>query len=92
MAIYEGWLVKHQKVYNGLEEKDGRFQVFKDNLKFIDEHNAQNRTYKLGLNRFADLSNEGYRTMYLGTKTDAERRVMKAKNTGNRYAYKLERR
>jgi len=53
--MYEEWLVKNQKVYNGLGEKDKRFQIFKDNLRFIDEHNAQNYTYKVGLNKFADI-------------------------------------
>ncbi|QHO49065.1 hypothetical protein HN51_001030 [Arachis hypogaea] len=89
MTMYEVWLVKHQKVYNGLGEKDKRFQVFKDNLGFIDEHNThKNTTYKLGLNRFADLTNEEYRAMYLGTKSDPNRRIIKAKiSAGNRYAY-----
>ncbi|CAL0312835.1 unnamed protein product [Lupinus luteus] len=86
-TMYEEWLVKHQKVYNGLGEKDKRFQVFKDNLVFIDEHNAQNNTYKLGLNKFADLTNEEYRAMYLGTRNDHKRRVMNAKKSGHRYAY-----
>lgn len=88
--MYEEWLVKHQKVYNALGEKDKRFQVFKDNLGFIDDHNAQNNTYQLGLNRFADMTNEEYRSMYLGTRSDARRRVMKAKKSitgGHRYAY-----
>ncbi|XAR48376.1 Actinidain [Bertholletia excelsa] len=67
MALYESWLVKHGKSYNALGEKDRRFQIFKDNLRFIDEHNGENRTYRLGLNRFADLTNEEYRSMYLGT-------------------------
>ncbi|TKY55678.1 Cysteine proteinase RD21a [Spatholobus suberectus] len=87
MAMYEEWLVKHQKVYNGLGEKNKRFQVFKDNLGFIQEHNAQNHTYKLGLNKFADMTNEEYRAMYFGTKSDNERRVTKTKSTGHRYAY-----
>ncbi|RDX87643.1 Cysteine proteinase RD21A, partial [Mucuna pruriens] len=88
MAMYEEWLVKHHKVYNGLGEKDKRFQVFKDNLNFIQEHNnAHNHTYKLGLNKFADMTNEEYRAMYLGTKTDPKRMVAKAKTTGHRYAY-----
>ncbi|KAI4314994.1 hypothetical protein L6164_027848 [Bauhinia variegata] len=87
MSIYEAWLVKHQKVYNALGEKNKRFLVFKDNLRFIDEHNAQNRTYKLGLNSFADLTNEEYRAKYFGTRPDPKRIVMKAKNSGHRYAY-----
>lgn len=86
--MYEEWLVKHHKVYNGLGEKDQRFEIFKDNLGFIDEHNAQNYTYKVGLNKFADMTNEEYRNMYLGTKNDAKRNVMKIKiTTGHRYAF-----
>ncbi|XP_028772580.1 cysteine proteinase RD21A-like [Neltuma alba] len=84
MAIYEHWLVEHGKVYNALGEKEKRFEIFKDNLRFIDEHNAENRTYKVGLNRFADLTNEEYRAKYLGTKIDPKRRISKARS--NRYA------
>ncbi|XP_059633792.1 cysteine proteinase mucunain-like [Cornus florida] len=81
MTMYESWLVKHAKVYNALGEKEKRFQIFKDNLRFIDDHNAaEDRTYKLGLNRFADLTNEEYRSMYLG----AKRRVS-APKTSDRY-------
>ncbi|XP_057949704.1 zingipain-2-like [Malania oleifera] len=66
MGIYERWLADHRKTYNGLGEKQERFQIFKDNLRFIEEHNALNRSYKVGLNRFADLTNEEFRSMYLG--------------------------
>ncbi|KAH7520231.1 hypothetical protein FEM48_Zijuj08G0122300 [Ziziphus jujuba var. spinosa] len=85
--IYEQWLAKHNKAYNGLGEQDRRFEIFKENLRFIDEHNALNRTYKLGLNRFADLTNEEYRAKFLGTRTDAKRRVMKSRNASRRYAH-----
>ncbi|KAL4568750.1 hypothetical protein LXL04_024365 [Taraxacum kok-saghyz] len=77
-SAYELWLVSHGKAYNGLGEKEKRFQIFKDNLRFIDEHNSSgNRTYKVGLNRFADVTNEEYRSMYLGTRADANRRIAK---------------
>lgn len=88
MALYETWLVKHGKSYNGLGEKDKRFEIFKDNLRYIDEQNSvANRTYKLGLNRFADLTNDEYRSIYLGTKTDAKRRF--SRSVSNRYLPKL---
>ncbi|KAJ0098173.1 hypothetical protein Patl1_28627 [Pistacia atlantica] len=88
MSIYQSWLAKHGKAYNGIGENERRLQIFKDNLRFIDEHNSQKRTYKVGLNRFADLTNEEYRAIYLGTKSDAKRRVMKAKVASQRYAFK----
>lgn len=87
VEMYELWLARHGKAYNGLGEREMRFQVFKDNLRFIDEHNSsQNRTYTLGLNKFADLTNDEYRAMYLGTRSEAKRRVMKSRNASRRYA------
>ncbi|KAM5576625.1 hypothetical protein ABKV19_007459 [Rosa sericea] len=84
--LYQHWLVKHQKVYNGIGEEETRFQIFKDNLKFVDEHNAENRSYKVGLNAFADLTNQEYRAKFLGTRSDPTRRIMKAKKPSLRYA------
>ncbi|GMI96719.1 esponsive to dehydration 21B [Hibiscus trionum] len=69
MAMYEHWLVQHGKSYNGLGEKEKRFVIFKENLRFIDEHNSdESHSFKLGLNRFADLTNGEYRSTYLGVK------------------------
>ncbi|VVB11940.1 unnamed protein product [Arabis nemorensis] len=61
---------KQGKVYtNGLRAKEQRFQIFKDNLHFIDQHNAKNLGYKLGLTRFADLTVQEYRDLFsLGPK------------------------
>lgn len=88
MSMYESWLVEHKKVYNALGEKDKRFQIFKDNLKYIDEHNAMpEKSYKLGLTKFADLTNEEYRSVYLGTKPDASRRL--SSRQSDRYAPKV---
>lgn len=84
MSIFEHWLLKRGKVYNSLAEKVKRFKIFKDNLKFIEEHNAEKRAYKVGLNRFADLSNEEYRFKYLGTKIDSSTRILA--KPSNRYA------
>ncbi|GFY95955.1 hypothetical protein Acr_11g0002610 [Actinidia rufa] len=69
MAMYESWLVEHGKSYNSIDEKDMRYEIFKENLRIIDDHNADaNRSYSLGLNRFADLTDEEYRSTYLGLK------------------------
>ncbi|KAL8172036.1 hypothetical protein V2J09_023840 [Rumex salicifolius] len=86
MSMFESWLVRHGKNYNALGEREKRFEIFKDNLRFIDQHNSESHTYKLGLNKFADLTNEEYRSKYLGAKTDPRRRFSKPKTS--RYAFR----
>lgn len=89
--MYEHWLVKHGKNYNALGEKERRFEIFKDNLKFVNEHNAVARTYQVGLNKFADLTNDEFRSMYLGAKME-RKKALRASNgnakSSERYAYK----
>ncbi|XP_058081839.1 cysteine proteinase mucunain-like [Magnolia sinica] len=85
-GMYEKWLAMHGKASNGLDEREKRFEIFKDNVQYVDEHNAGNSTFKLGLNRFADLTNEEFRSMYLGTRTDSKRRFSKPKS--DRYLYR----
>ncbi|KAK4478293.1 hypothetical protein RD792_017582 [Penstemon davidsonii] len=81
LSMYESWIVKHGKAYNALGEKENRFEIFKDNLRYIDEQNAvPNRNYKLGLNRFADLTNDEYKKTFLGARTDPKRRFTKGKS------------
>ncbi|KAH6781071.1 Granulin repeat cysteine protease family protein [Perilla frutescens var. hirtella] len=85
LTMYESWIVKHGKSYNALGEKEKRFQIFKDNLRYVEEQNAApDRTYKLGINRFADLTVQEYRRMYLGTRQRGARRLAATKS--DRYA------
>ncbi|OEL32732.1 Cysteine protease 1 [Dichanthelium oligosanthes] len=68
-AAYDLWLARHGKARNALADHDDhRFRAFWDNLRFVDAHNARAgaRGYRLGLNRFADLTNEEFRAAYLG--------------------------
>lgn len=58
--IFESWMVKHGKVYDSVAEKERRLTIFEDNLRFITNRNAENLSYRLGLNRFADLSLHEY--------------------------------
>lgn len=75
--MFERWLVENHKNYNGLgDEKDKRFQIFMDNARFVQEHNsAPNQSYQLGLTRFADLTNEEFRAVYLRKKMERRTRV-----------------
>ncbi|EOY15911.1 Xylem cysteine peptidase 1 [Theobroma cacao] len=71
--LFESWMSKHKKVYDSIEEKLHRFDIFKDNLMHIDETNKKISNYWLGLNEFADLSHEEFKKMYLGLKVDLSR-------------------
>ncbi|WVY89926.1 hypothetical protein V8G54_035440 [Vigna mungo] len=65
VSLYEEWLVKHGKLYNTLEEKDKRFQIFKDNLRLFDKINSANRGSTVGqLGPFTDLTNEEFKAMF----------------------------
>ncbi|KAL7085238.1 hypothetical protein ACP275_14G269800 [Erythranthe tilingii] len=88
VSMHESWMAEHGKSYNALGEKEKRLEIFKDNLRYIDEQNAMdNRTYKLGLNRFADLTNDEYRKTFLGSRPDGKRRLTGRKS--DRYAPKV---
>lgn len=90
-SIYLQWSAEHGKINvnnNGIiNEQDERFNIFKDNLRFIDLHNENNKngTYKLGLTKFTDLTNEEYRRLYLGARTEPIRRIVKANNVNQKY-------
>lgn len=75
--MYAEWMATHGRTYNAIGEEERRYQVFRDNLRIIDEHNAAAdagvHSFRLGLNRFADLTNEEYRATYLGVRTKPQR-------------------
>lgn len=72
--LFESWMAKHSKSYATIKETMRKFEVFKDNLKHIDETNEKRTSYWLGLNEFADLSHKEFKMMYLGLKPDVTRR------------------
>ncbi|OMO95796.1 Peptidase C1A, papain [Corchorus olitorius] len=59
---HEQWMAQYGRVYKDLiNEKGKRFRIFKEYVAFIDSFNADNnKPYKLGLNKFADLTNEEF--------------------------------
>ncbi|KAL9236840.1 hypothetical protein vseg_011464 [Gypsophila vaccaria] len=65
VELFEQWRVKHGKVYKHADEMFKGFENFKRNLNFIVEKNLNRTSHTVGLNRFADLSNEEFRRMFL---------------------------
>lgn len=60
-AKFEQWMTKYGRVYTDAGESERRFQIFKDNYEYIESINkAGNLTYRLGLNHFADMTNDEF--------------------------------
>ncbi|XWS18489.1 hypothetical protein CRYUN_Cryun32bG0048100 [Craigia yunnanensis] len=66
---HEQWMAHYGRVYENQSEKDRRFKIFKDNLEYIENfNNAGNRTYKLSINEFADLTHDEFLAARTGYK------------------------
>lgn len=89
LDLFESWASKHGKRYKNLEEKLLRFENFMDNLKHIDQSNKEaNKTYWLGLNEFADLSHEEFRSRYLGFRSGRFPRRKKSGDSALNFKYR----
>ena len=66
---YEQWMAQYDRKYSDSAEKEGRFKIFKENAEFVEKvNNEGNRTYKLSLNAFADLTTEEFLASLTGYK------------------------
>lgn len=52
---FKAFQTKFNKEYE-TEEASRRFEIFKDNLKIIEEHNAKNLSWTMGVTQFADMT------------------------------------
>ncbi|XP_010279091.1 PREDICTED: ervatamin-B [Nelumbo nucifera] len=78
---YEEWVNNHGRVYNNVAEKEKRFKIFRDNLNFIESFNSiRNQSYKLNLNKFADLTNEEFTSTSKGYKPSSKSRPLAARS------------
>ncbi|XP_028794871.1 ervatamin-B [Neltuma alba] len=67
-GLFRLWQKQHRRVYPNPQEEANRFRIFQSNLKHINEMNAKRESpsqSRLGLNKFADLSPEEFREIYL---------------------------
>ena len=60
------WKMAFKRYYADADEEAFRARVFAENVKKIENHNAYgSKSYRLGVNRFSDLTPEEFRTRYL---------------------------
>jgi len=61
---YEGrfyeWMTEHKIQFKNGAEFAERLSIFRDNLNYIEEHNAKGTTYELGLNAYSHLTQEEF--------------------------------
>ncbi|XP_057415157.1 vignain-like [Lotus japonicus] len=67
--LYERWRSVHT-VSRSLDEKRKRFNVFKANVMHVHDTNKLDMPYKLELNKFADMTNHEFRSIYASSKID----------------------
>ncbi len=65
VPTFEEWSVFHGKVYEPTE-RDYRESVFNKNVLKIVEHNAGNSSWTMSVNKFADLTAEEFKGLYVG--------------------------
>ena len=64
-AVFEDWKVNNSKNYESDVEHMYRFSVFSENYNHIQFKNSLKRNIILGLNKFADLTNEEFKATHL---------------------------
>jgi cathepsin L len=58
---------KYSKSYDSFALETTRYNIFKANLDYINQFNAEEHTYTLAVNSFADMTNEEFRAVFLST-------------------------
>jgi C1A family cysteine protease len=70
-AEFQAWMVKHGKDHKD-DEYHFRLAVYLTNKAFIDQVNSENRSYKLELNQFSDLTDDEFDAMYATEESDID--------------------
>ena len=70
VEAHEQWMAQYGRTYATDSEKEMRLKIFKENLHYVESFNnaANNKTYKLSLNRFADYTNDEFLVYFTGNK------------------------
>jgi C1A family cysteine protease len=64
-SFFIDYMITHNKIYKDEEEIKYRYDIFYQNIKYIEEkNNIPKISYQLGINKFTDLSNEEYINLF----------------------------
>ena len=62
---FADWMRFNDKSYKTMYEQKYRSKVFAENLRRIEEHNRQEHSWKMGANKFADMTATEFRAKYI---------------------------
>nr|AJD78151.1 cysteine proteinase SAG12H5 [Hevea brasiliensis]AJF19709.1 cysteine proteinase [Hevea brasiliensis] len=75
---HKQWMEKYGKAYKDDNEKQRHLQIFKNNVEYIESFNAAGaKPYRLGINQFADQTNEEFKAFRKGYKRPRDARLGK---------------
>jgi len=73
-SLFQAWRIQHSKEYQTAEEEAYRFEIFQNNLDYINKHNAdKTKTFTLAVNKFADLTSEEFAAAYNGYRPEQKK-------------------
>ncbi|KAJ8749391.1 hypothetical protein K2173_018882 [Erythroxylum novogranatense] len=78
---YKQWMTQHGRKYKSRDEYLLRFGIYQSNIQIIDEINSQNLSFRLTDNKFADLTNEEFRSIYLGFQPQGQKQKICQSNS-----------
>ncbi|XP_004515849.1 vignain-like [Cicer arietinum] len=67
--LYDRW-GSHHTISRSPNEKNKRFNTFKSNAMHVLNTNKLNKPYKLKLNKFADMTNDEFKSLYANSNID----------------------
>ncbi|XP_064578541.1 pro-cathepsin H [Zonotrichia leucophrys gambelii] len=62
--LFKAWMLQNERRY-GPEEYPRRLRIFLGNKRRVEEHNAGNHSFQMGLNQFSDLTFAEFKKLYL---------------------------
>ncbi|TVU25682.1 hypothetical protein EJB05_28187, partial [Eragrostis curvula] len=89
-ALYERWRSHYTVARHGDLQDDEmaqRFNVFKDNVRYIHEANKKDRPFRLALNKFADMTTDEFRRTYAGSRVRHHRALHGGRRAEGSFMY-----
>ncbi|GLT46938.1 hypothetical protein SLA2020_206640 [Shorea laevis] len=75
---FEQWLARYGIQYSDRDEWLIRYGIYQSNIQLIDYINSQNLSFKLTDNKFADMTNDEFKSIYLGFRSKQHSRESKS--------------